>query len=95
VLDSKADPLKLEGFYPTPPFFLANPTTALYLPTPDYKLAEDLYNEIDKLQERISTITEAVKVVGVYDSSNAEIQTMMNQGVDNKLIPVANWAILG
>ena len=95
VLDTKEDPLKLSGFFPCPPFLLANQTTTLYLPTPDYKLAEDLYNEIDKLQERISTITEAVKVVGVYDSSSAEIQQMMNHGTDNKLIPVQNWAVFG
>ena len=95
ILDTKEDPLGLRNFYPCPPFFLANPTTSLYLPTPDYKLAEDLYNEIDKLQERISVITDAVKVVGVYDASNAEIQTMLNHGTDNNLIPVSNWALFG
>jgi hypothetical protein len=95
VLDIKDDTLGLNGFFPVPPFFIANATTALYMPTPDYKLAEDLYNEIDKLQERISIITEAVKVVGVYDSSSPDIQTMMNHGSDNKLIPVSNWAIFG
>jgi len=95
TLEEQADPLRLSGFFPTPPFLLANPTTQLYIPTPDYKLAEDLYNEIDKLQERISIITEAMKVVGVYDASNAEIQTMLNHGMDNKLIPVSNWALFG
>jgi len=95
VLETKDDPLQLENFYPVPPFLLANPTTSLYLPTPDYKLAEDLYNEIDKLQERISIITEAVKVVGVYDSSSEEIKKMMNNGTDNQLIPVSNWAVFG
>ena len=95
ILEEKDDPLGLENFFPVPPFLLANPTTSLLIPTPDYKLAEDLYNEIDKLQDRISTITEAVKVVGVYDSSNAEIKQMMNAGYDNTLIPVSNWAVFG
>ena len=51
-LEEKPDPLKLSGFWPSPPFLLANPTTALYTPTPDFTLAQDLYNEIDKLQAR-------------------------------------------
>jgi len=95
VLDTKPDPLGLENFFPAPPFFLANPTTSLYMPTPDYSLAQDLYNEIDKLQERISIITEAVKVVGVYDASSESIKNMMNTGQDNQLIPVENWALFG
>lgn len=95
ALDIQDDPLKLRNFFPIPPFFMANPTTTLYVPTPDFKLAEDLYNEIDKLQERISIITEAVKVVGVYDASNDEIKQMFKQGLDNDLIPVENWALFG
>jgi len=95
ILDEKKDPLQLENFFPSPPFLLANPTTSLLIPTPDYKLAEDLYNEIDKLQDRISTITEAVRVAGVYDSSNAEIKQMMDGNADNLLIPVSNWAMFG
>jgi hypothetical protein len=95
VLDSQEDPLGLENFFPAPPFFMANPTTNIYMPTPDYSLAQDLYNEIDKLQERISVITEAVKVVGVYDSSSEAIKNMLNSGQDNQLIPVENWALFG
>ena len=93
VLDTKKDPLGLKGFYPCPPFFLANPTTKLYKPTPDYMLAQDLYNEIDVLQTRIAIITEAVKVVGVYDASADGIKRMLEEGTENDLIPVDNWAL--
>lgn len=92
LLDSKDDPLGLRGFFPTPPFFLANPTTTLYIPTPDYKQAEDLYNEVDILQTRISILTEAVKAVGVYDSASEGIQRIFTEGMDNTLIPVESWA---
>lgn len=95
LLDQKDDPLQLQGFFPCPPFMLANATTSLYMPTPDYKLAEDLYNEIDILQERIASITRAVKVVGVYDASADGIKTMLNDGIDNQLVPVENWALFG
>ena len=93
VLETKKDPLKLKGFFPAPPFFLANVTNALYLPTPDYHLAQDLYNEIDVLQTRIAIITEAVKVIGVYDSGAEGIKRMFSEGVENDMIPVDNWAM--
>lgn len=93
MLDSKEDPLKLTGFYPCPPFMIANPTTSLYIPTPDFELSQDLYNEIDMLQTRIAVLTEAVKVVGVYDKSAEGLQRMFKEGTDNSLIPVDNWAM--
>jgi len=94
VLDSKPDPLGLTNFFPSPPFMVANPTTTLFMPTPDFILAQDLYNEIDVLQARIAMLTKAVKAVGVYDSSSEEIKNLMN-GTDNQLIPVENWAMFG
>jgi hypothetical protein len=93
VADTKPDPLQLKGFYPCPPFMLANPTTSLYIPTSDYSMAQDLYNEIDTLQTRISIITEAVKVVGVYDASADSIKRIFKEGIENDLIPVDNWAL--
>ena len=93
LLDTKPDTLKLKGFYPCPPFFLANPTTQLYIPTPDYHLAQDLYNTIDVLQTRIAIITEAVKVIGVYDASAEGVRRMLKEGSENDLIPVDNWAL--
>lgn len=95
ILETKADFLKLKQFFPCPPFFIANPTTSLYEPVPDYHMAQDLYNEIDKLQTRISVITEAVKVVGVYDASADGIQRMFKEGNDNTLIPIDNYALFG
>lgn len=95
ILDTKEDSLKLTGFYPSPPFFMANKTTSIYEPTPDFHLAQDLYTEIDKLQTRIAVITEACKVVGVYDETSKGIQRMFKEGIDNTLIPVENWAMFG
>ena len=92
VIEEREDPLQLRGFFPTPPFFLANQTTSLYMPTPDFHLSQDLYNEIDRLQTRISIITDAVKVVGLYNSdSGPEIGRMLKEGTDNILIPVKSW----
>ena len=88
------DPYELEHFFPCPPFLIANPTTSIYRPTPDWHLAQGLYNEIDRLQTRISILTEAVKAVGVYDKDNDGVQRMFNEATENELIPVDNWAML-
>lgn len=95
LLDSKEDPLGLKGFFPCPPFLIANSTTSLYDPVPDYYLAQDLYSEIDVLHTRISIITKAIKAAGVYDSSSEGVERLMNEGTDNILIPVENWAAFG
>jgi hypothetical protein len=93
LLDRKPDPLRLKGFFPCPPHLIANLTTTLYRPTPDFMLAQDLYNEIDELQTRVSLITEAVKVVGVYDSNAEGVKRMLKEGCENELIPVDEWAM--
>jgi hypothetical protein len=94
ILMSKKDPLELEGFFPCPPFFIANTTTMEYVPKADYTFAEALYKEIDTLSERISLLTKAVKVVGVYDKkAGVDLGRMVNETAENKLIPVDSWAV--
>ena len=93
ILDTRDDTLQLSGFYPCPPFLVANQTTSLYIPTSDFYLAQDLYNEVDLLQTRISIITEAVKVVGLYNRESGDVSRMFKEGTDNDLIPVDNWAL--
>lgn len=92
LLDSVEDPLELEGFWPDPPPLISNVTTSKYLPKADYDIAADLYREIDELETRITLLTQACKCVGVYDKNNLEVSRIFNEGVENQLIPVANWA---
>lgn len=92
VLDLKDDFLGVKGFFPCPPMMMANLTTTNYMPTADFKLAEDIYNNIDVLQTRIDKITATLRVVGVYDSKAGDsVGRMLNEGQENNLIPVENW----
>ena len=94
ILDVKDDPLELRGFWPIPRPLTANVTTTLFMPKADFVICQDLYNEIDELQSRISTITRAIKVVGVYDqNAGGSVGRMLKEGVENDLIPVENWAM--
>lgn len=93
MLEVTEDPLELESFWPDPPPLISNLTTSKYMPKSDYAIASDLYNEIDELETRITLLTRACKVVGVYDKQNEGIQRMLSEGVENDMIPVDNWAM--
>ena len=93
ILDYKDDPLKLDGFFPCPKPLAANLTSSNFLPRPDYIFAQDQFNELDEINTRITWLTRAAKVVGVYDKNAEGIQRMFSQAAENQLIPVDNWAM--
>jgi len=93
MLDEADDPLKLTGFEPCPKPMLANITTSNTTPRPDYFMLQDQYTELDTVNNRISMLIQACKVVGVYDKSAIGVSRMLTEGFDNQLIPVDNWAM--
>ncbi len=93
LMDEKDDPLGLKGFEPCPRPMLANCSTSNTTPRPDYYMIQDQYSELDTVNNRISMLVQACKVVGVYDKAASGIQRMLKEGSDNLLIPVDNWAM--
>ena len=93
ILDVKDDPLGLDGFFPCPKPLAANVTSSNFMPRADYIFAQDQFNELDEINTRITWLTRAAKVVGVYDKSAEGIQRVFNQGSENQMIPVDNWAM--
>lgn len=94
-LDVKDDPLGLPEFFPFPKPLFGILTNDSLIPVPDYVQYQDQAMELDEITGRISAITKAIKVVGVYDSSAAGVERMLNEGVENKLIAVESWAVFG
>lgn len=92
-LDDIPDPLGLVGFEPCPSPMLANVSTSNCTPRPDFYMIQDQYNELDTINNRISKLIQACKVVGVYDKGATGIARMLKEGFDNDLIPVDNWAM--
>jgi hypothetical protein len=45
------------------------------------------------VSQRIALLTAAIRVTGVYDKQNDGVQRILQEGHDNKLIPVDNWAL--
>lgn len=93
ILDVKDDPLQLDGFFPCPKPMAANVTSSNFMPRADYIFAQDQFNELDEINTRITWLTRAAKVVGVYDKASEGIQRVFNQGAENQMIPVDNWAM--
>jgi hypothetical protein len=56
-------------------------------------MTQDQYNELDLVNNRISLLVQACKVVGVYDSHATGVQRMLQQGSENTMVPVDNWAM--
>ena len=93
LLDEKDDPLKLRDFFPCPMPLLATHTTNSLIPRPDYVMVQDQYAELDVVNDRISILTKALRVVGAYDSKNVALAQMIT-GSESAMIPVDNWAML-
>jgi hypothetical protein len=92
LCDMKDDPLKLENFFPCPEPLYANPTNDTLIPVPFYVQYQDQAIQADELTQRISMLTKACKVAGLYDASNKNLQRLLDESVENELIPVDNWA---
>jgi hypothetical protein len=92
LMDRKDDPLNLEQFFPVPRPIIANQTTNTLIPVGDYIQYQDQAAQIDELSQRIAMLTRACKVAGVYASSAKGVQRLLNESVENELIPVDDWA---
>jgi hypothetical protein len=90
-IDTKDDPLDLEGFFPCAKPLYATMTSDTLVPVPDFVLYQDQAMELDILSDRIDGLVKALKVMGVYDASQPALQRIMTEGNNNDLIPVDKW----
>lgn len=90
-LDVRDDPAKLEDFWPCPPPLVATTTNDETTPVADFIIYQEQLRELDTITNRISLLTSALKVIGVYDSSQESMKDMLQAGQENKLIPVDSW----
>lgn len=91
-LEVRDDPLNLSEFWPCPRPLYATTTNDTLIPVPDYLEYQDQARELDSLTGRIGALTKAVKVVGMYDASEKALVRLLNEGVDNTMVPVESWA---
>jgi hypothetical protein len=91
ILDTRADPLKLENFWPCPKPMFSTLTTDSLIPVPDFVLYQDQARQLDTLADRIDGFIQALKVRGVYDASEPSLARLFTEGENNSLLPVKNY----
>jgi hypothetical protein len=91
ILDTRADPLQLENFWPCPKPMFSTLTTDSLVPVPDFVLYQDQARQLDTLADRIDGFIQALKVRGVYDASEPSLQRLFTEGENNALLPVKNY----
>lgn len=89
-LDVRDDPLRLHGFFPCPPPLYATMTTDTLIPVPDFAEYQDQARELDELTARIDHLQDALRLRGVYDSSEPAIAMLLSQP-DKTLVPISQW----
>jgi hypothetical protein len=92
ILDVKDDPLQLDKFFPCPKPLVANVTSSNFIGRADFIFAQDQFEELDEINTRITWLTRAAKVTGLYDRNHDGVQRLFSQAAENQLIPVDNWA---
>lgn len=91
VLDFKPDPLRLKNFFPCPRPMRAISNNRTFIPRALYSQYKAQAETLNTLTYRIRLLTEALKVVGVYDGSQAELANILSPTTGNKMVSVQSW----
>jgi hypothetical protein len=90
-LDQKEDPLGLKNFFPCEVVFGTLETDSL-VPIPDYAMYKAISDELGVVNDRISALTRAIKVTGLYPAVMTKaVQSLSSGGAELALYPVENW----
>ena len=90
VLDVKDDPLRLKNFWPCPKPLRAIFTTDSFMPKSFFTQYRQQAETLDDITMRIRILTDALRVVGVYDQSQEALSRLLT-GTENKMVAVENW----
>lgn len=86
-----SDPFKLDDFFPCPRPLLTTHTSESSYPTPDYIIYEQLAEELDFTVNRLSSMTNCIRMVGAIASQyNKDVKNIL-KNTDGTLLPIDNW----
>jgi hypothetical protein len=72
-LEVRPDALNLQGFYPCPRPMFANVKSHELIPTPDHAFFAESYAYLNRLTNRIHSITTQIKAAGFYDAQLGDL----------------------
>ena len=90
-LEVRPDALNLQGFYPCPRPMFANVKSHELIPTPDHAFFAESYAYLNRLTQRIHSITGQIKAAGFYDAQLGELAGLATAD-DGTFLPVRNLA---
>lgn len=93
LLDVKEDPLRLKHFFPCPRPLRAVSNTRTFVPRALYSQYRSQAETLNAMTKRIRLLTEALRVVGLYDGSQIKLSDILNANAGNRMIAVDNWAM--
>lgn len=93
LLDTKPDPLKLKDFFPCPRPMRAISNTRSFVPRSLYSQYKSQAETLNVMTKRIRLLSEALRVVGLYDGSQVKLNDILNPTAGNRMIAVDNWAM--
>lgn len=88
-LEVRQDALGLEDFFPCPRPMFANVKSRELCPTPDHHFNAPAYEYVNRLVQRIHSLTQQIKDAGFYDASMTELSALQS-ATDGTLVPVSN-----
>jgi hypothetical protein len=92
LLDEKSDPLKLKRFFPCPRPLRGISNTRTFVPRALYSQYKSQAETLNVMTKRIRLLSEALRVVGLFDGSQQKLADILNPASGNRMIAVDGWA---
>lgn len=88
LLVTEPVPCEVTGFFPCPRPIQSIQTNDTMIPVPEYKIYEPHARQINIIEDRLKSLTESCKAVGIYFGNTRELIEVA-QNDDGKLVPVS------
>lgn len=86
------DPLGLAKFFPCPKPLFATLSGRSLVPTPFFNYYKKRARYLDELVTRKELLTQALKLKGVYDAAHDTLEMLLDEELENEMLPIENWA---
>lgn len=86
-------PVNFDGFFPIPRPYQSSTSNDSVLPVPDFEQYVDQADEIDLLTQRIATLTQALRLRGLYPADMDSLKQLTEAG-DADMIPYDQWQLI-
>ncbi len=92
-LDVQKDTNEFPGFFPTPLPPMCRTSTSSTTPVSDFSLVQDLYNELDALNDRATKLVRALQLKFVYDAKNTALKNLYTTTAELEGVGVQDWSV--